>query len=61
MGFAHYPDGTVEVLEVKNHSPFRYDRDVGGNVVRDRDPPEEVPPLVCPSSPTGDVLRWLSL
>ena len=47
-GLLHYPDGTVEVLEVKNHSPFRYDRQAGGSVVFDRDPPEELPPWYVP-------------
>jgi hypothetical protein len=46
-GLLHYPDGTVEVLEVKNHSPFRNDRE-GGTIVRDRDPPEELPPWYVP-------------
>ena len=53
-GLLHFPDGTVEVLEVKNHSPFRTmyrgggGSGRGGTVVQDRDPPEELPPWYVP-------------
>ena len=47
-GLLHHEDGTVEVLEVKNHSPFRYSGRQGGTIIQDRDPPQELPPWYVP-------------
>ena len=47
-GIICHNDGTVEVLEVKNHSPFRYSRRHERSFVQDRDPPGEVPPWYVP-------------